>query len=502
MLSVLTSAQPSARTAFWAMAALCLAGSAIAGAGRAHAANTGAGSAYRIWNDSTGQHQTEGKLLDFEDGKVVLKKKDGTTVTVPLERLSDPDRDYVRQWAAPRQPAPDATTAAPADSLAGRSEDQPQPRGRAVFEFDPSGRRRSKPAVLPQAKAVVVTGVGTDPEKALQNAFSQAIEQTVGVLVDAESVVKNDQLIRDEVLTYSRGYVEKCDIVKQWEDGGSHNTTIRAVVARDKLVAKLREMKIAVQDVAGELAARQIQFDVTNEEQAAEMFKKALAGYDMKKMTKVEIVEKPEIIRDGTNAKLSIKARVSPDLSQWRTFLQELRPLLARTSTRRAGVTSILRDHNLAFDGNRDVLARQLDGRGILVAVLLKTTGAGRANWEVFRVPEAMQGPLGDAAKKRYSLAYVLLDDQGNDISRTSMPLNVPQYSEPLAPIIRSDALGIINGYVNVQYGEPWWLIGPIGLVGQAPLLWFPVYETSSTVQLSQEDLRVCESNAFFWLFR
>ena len=52
---------------------------------------------------------------------------------------------------------------------------------------------------------MTVTGVGTDPDKAVQNAFSQAIEQVVGVLVDADTVVKNDQLIRDEVLTYSRG---------------------------------------------------------------------------------------------------------------------------------------------------------------------------------------------------------------------------------------------------------------------------------------------------------
>ena len=100
---------------------------------------------------------------------------------------------------------------------------------------------------LPEAKEVIVTGVGTDPDKAIQNAFSQAIEQTVGFLVDAETVVKNDQLIRDEILTYSRGYVEKYEVVKRWEEDGLHHATIRAVVARDKLVEKLTGMKIATQ---------------------------------------------------------------------------------------------------------------------------------------------------------------------------------------------------------------------------------------------------------------
>ena len=121
-------------------------------------------------------------------------------------------------------------------------------RGQCRHDRHPGGKK-SAGAALPQAKEVIVTGVGTDPEKAIQNAFSQAIEQAVGVLVDAETVVKNDQLIRDEILTYSRGYMEKYEVVKRWQEDGLHHATIRAVVARDKLVEKLRGMKIAVQEV-------------------------------------------------------------------------------------------------------------------------------------------------------------------------------------------------------------------------------------------------------------
>ena len=61
----------------------------------------------------------------------------------------------------------------------------------------------------PQVMDVVATGVGADPEQAKQNAFSAAIEQVVGVLVDAETIVKNDEVVRDEVLTFSRGYVNE-----------------------------------------------------------------------------------------------------------------------------------------------------------------------------------------------------------------------------------------------------------------------------------------------------
>ena len=149
----------------------------------------------------------------------------------------------------------------------------------------------------PRGENLVVTGVGTDPDKAVQNAFSQVIEQTVGVLVDAETVVKNDELIRDEILTYSRGYVEKYEIVKRWQEAGLHHATIRAVVVRDKLVEKLRGMKIAVTEISGDLPSRQFEFDAKNEEQAGKMFRKAMAGFDMVKLTQVEIVGQPEITR-------------------------------------------------------------------------------------------------------------------------------------------------------------------------------------------------------------
>lgn len=181
--------------------------------------------------------------------------------------------------------------------MLGQDASAKRPSGRNVVEINPSGSKKPSTAVV-QPKEIVVSGIGIDPDKAVQNAFSQAIEQTVGVLVDAESIVKNDQLIRDEVLTHSRGYMEKYEVVKRWEEDGLHHATIRAVVARDKLVEKLKGIKIAMRDVPGDLTSRQIEFDAKNEEQAAEMFKKALADFDMSKLTKVEIMGKPEITRD------------------------------------------------------------------------------------------------------------------------------------------------------------------------------------------------------------
>jgi hypothetical protein len=50
----------------------------------------------RTWTDSTGTYTTKGALLVFKDGQVTLRKKDGSTVTLPLEKLSPEDQDYVK----------------------------------------------------------------------------------------------------------------------------------------------------------------------------------------------------------------------------------------------------------------------------------------------------------------------------------------------------------------------------------------------------------------------
>lgn len=51
----------------------------------------------RTWSDVTGAFSVEAQFVKFDDGKVKLKKGDGKTVAVPLERLCAEDRDFVAQ---------------------------------------------------------------------------------------------------------------------------------------------------------------------------------------------------------------------------------------------------------------------------------------------------------------------------------------------------------------------------------------------------------------------
>jgi hypothetical protein len=49
----------------------------------------------RIWSDNSGGFQVNGRLIAILDGKVRILKETGRTTTVPMNRLSKADREYV-----------------------------------------------------------------------------------------------------------------------------------------------------------------------------------------------------------------------------------------------------------------------------------------------------------------------------------------------------------------------------------------------------------------------
>ena len=49
----------------------------------------------RKWTSNDGRYSVEAELVELADGRVRLKKAEGATVTVPLERLSEADRQFL-----------------------------------------------------------------------------------------------------------------------------------------------------------------------------------------------------------------------------------------------------------------------------------------------------------------------------------------------------------------------------------------------------------------------
>ena len=52
---------------------------------------------WRTFRDRTGKFEVEARMVETRGDKVILEKRDGSTIDVPLEKLSDTDQEYVGQ---------------------------------------------------------------------------------------------------------------------------------------------------------------------------------------------------------------------------------------------------------------------------------------------------------------------------------------------------------------------------------------------------------------------
>jgi len=178
---------------------------------------------------------------------------------------------------------------------------------------------------------VVVSGIGVDMDKAKQNAIRNAVEQVIGTYVSSDTMVQNSTLLKDEVLSYSGGYVKDTKILSQEKtDDGLFTTKIEALVVSTKLKRKLESLNIATKKVEGESLFGEAVSKIDNQQTGQALLDKVLSKYPQAAYT-FEI-GKPQILatdpRTG-RAKISI-----PLVVQWdQTFLSELKDVLSKVAT-------------------------------------------------------------------------------------------------------------------------------------------------------------------------
>ena len=151
---------------------------------------------------------------------------------------------------------------------------------------------------LPTVTVVMATGVGTDASKALKKALMNAVEQAVGLIVDAETVVKNEKVIKDEILTYSDGFVEKFEKLKEAkDDDGLWEVKVKAVVRKLQLIEKLKASKVSLIQVDGQSLFGQVVTQVEGGKNAAKLLEKAFEGLPLNLLSAEILNPQPKIIK-------------------------------------------------------------------------------------------------------------------------------------------------------------------------------------------------------------
>jgi hypothetical protein len=98
---------------------------------------------------------------------------------------------------------------------------------------------------------VVVTGMGVTVEEATKNAWTEAIATVVGSLVDQETIISNETVIKDQVLSASAGMIEDYEILGTSIDNGLVQVEMRAVVRKTQLSQTLRNHDMVTTSIGG-----------------------------------------------------------------------------------------------------------------------------------------------------------------------------------------------------------------------------------------------------------
>lgn len=104
-----------------------------------------------------------------------------------------------------------------------------------------------------------VRAQGRDEKHARDQAFRLAVEQAIGALVVAETEVRRGNVDRNDVISYSSGFVHDFDIVKRSQVNGVHEIVVDVWVARSHLADRLLSTSRTDAVVEGGRVSRQIE---------------------------------------------------------------------------------------------------------------------------------------------------------------------------------------------------------------------------------------------------
>lgn len=336
-------------------------------------------------------------------------------------------------------------------------------------------------AKLAPTTVVVVEGVGLTEDQALKNAFRNAVRQVVGAVVDTETMIKNDAIIDDSILTYSAGLVKKYDEVpgsKSSKDG-SHSIRIKAVVERGDVVRKLQAANVSIMSVDGKGLFAEITSQLQSEGDALGIIEKQLEGFP-ESCVKISIVGKPTTTeKTETTATLNFLVRVEPDLVAYEAFQSRLLGILSKIAKGKGDTTVKFQKapSRPSWQSDRSILAtsgavqelpifapRAFSPKNsasdfvwkvdvFTISVLTSITKSGdRADYRYFHFDLPLRNAVCKAVGKKSTAKLQLLDSLGRVIATDRFAPNEGQF---LGTLISLYGAGEHDRTVRRFDGEP-----------------------------------------------
>ena len=180
---------------------------------------------------------------------------------------------------------------------------------------------------------VVAEGAGLSLEAAQKDAYRQAVRTVVGLYVDSKTIVENDELIEDRILSASNGFVKIAKTIpgSAKQKNGIWRVRVRAKVEVSEVSARLKKENIAIRSLDGEsLFAKAI--TKMERRQNSEKLLQELLG-ELPEMVKVSLHGEPDY--DEAKGELIYQVKLTPDIDAYRKFLPRLTKALDKLAVKK-----------------------------------------------------------------------------------------------------------------------------------------------------------------------
>ena len=298
------------------------------------------------------------------------------------------------------------------------------------------------------SEAIVAEGVGTTPDEALKDAFRNAVRQVVGAVVGAETLIKDDQVIDDKVLTYSDGFIKRYEEVpgSKKSQNGLYRLKIQAAVERRSVVAKLKAANVTVKELDGKGMFAEVVTKLEGQSDAKALIAKAFEDYPANVMQAI-VTGKPSVETIGGKTTLAYECEMSVDIAKYDAFQKQTVELLRKVAQRRGtcfvvasdkwndGTWSVPSDYDEKSGGFGKAWwsgKPSIDDDIVLIINTARNEVHDRTTWEWFHVPRP-GGSGGDAGHphvtgsifaKKLAVNVIFLDSEGREVVRDSQVID------------------------------------------------------------------------------
>jgi len=262
----------------------------------------------------------------------------------------------------------------------------------------PSAQVTATPPATPASgvQLIVAEGVGGTSEEATKDAFRNAVRQVVGAVVDADTLVKNDELIDDQVLTYSDGFITKYEDVpgSRRQQGGLYRVKINATVERRSVIAKLKAANVTVREIDGKSLFAEVITQLDAESGLTQILRKEFEGFPQSLLT-ATVIGKPELVsKEEDKATVRFAVQLEPNLIAYKAFVERLDAKLAKVALQVGGDFSVSFKEQVR-NGRQEAIAKS--DKDAFVYFRVNIGGFGSELWPKL-IPQSFEG------KKRDSL--------------------------------------------------------------------------------------------------